>query len=483
MELTFKTKNRRQLEAAQAYADFMTEQILAGGGKGGGKSFLGASLIFGDALTYPETHYFIARKELTDLRKFTIPTIHEVFAKWNLKIEDYATFNGQDNCYNLYNKSRVYLIACKEEPSDPMFERFGSMQMTRGWIEEGGEVEEAAKDNLWLSIGRWKNDVYNLKKKLLITCNPKKGWMKREFIDPYHTNSLPPTKRFIPMLSHDNTYLPEGYIETLSNIKDQATRERLFLGNWDYDEDKASLVTYDALSDAFTNTVVKDNNKFLVVDVARFGKDHTTFNLWDSTELIKIEKYSKQDTQNTIQKLKDFASIHHVPYSHILIDEDGIGGAIVDGLPGVRGFIANSSPLPTSEAIRGRHAKVDSFLIPKANYKNLKAQCAFKLAEMLTEHKIAFRVPEYREEIMDDLTALLKQKDKDSEGKLQIVPKEDAKQELGRSPDVGDPVIYRMWFELNKEATLYSSNTPKVIEKQKQKFANNFRQHKNNSTR
>jgi hypothetical protein len=33
------------------------------------------SLIFGDALIYPETHYFIARQELIDLRKFTIPTI------------------------------------------------------------------------------------------------------------------------------------------------------------------------------------------------------------------------------------------------------------------------------------------------------------------------------------------------------------------------------------------------------------------------
>lgn len=135
MELAFKTKNPKQLLASQYWIDDITEEILYGGGKGGGKSYLGVSLIFGDALIYPETHYFIARQELTDLRKFTIPTIHEVFKNWGLKIDDYATFNGQDNVFTLYNGSKVYLLPCKEIPSDPMYERFGSMQMTRGMIE------------------------------------------------------------------------------------------------------------------------------------------------------------------------------------------------------------------------------------------------------------------------------------------------------------------------------------------------------------
>ncbi len=159
MELEFKTKIQKQIEAYSYWLDDTTEQILYGGAKGGGKSYLGASLIFGDALVYPETHYFIARQELIDLRKYTVPTIQEVFKNWGLKIDDYASFDGQYNVYTLHNGSKVFLIACKDLPSDPMFERMGSMQMTRGWIEEAGEIVEAAKSNLWLSIGRWKNDV------------------------------------------------------------------------------------------------------------------------------------------------------------------------------------------------------------------------------------------------------------------------------------------------------------------------------------
>lgn len=451
MILKFQTKIKKQVLASKAWIDETTELILYGGAKGGGKSFLGANLIFGDALIYPETHYFIARQELTDLRKYTIPTIYEVFKNWGIKLDDYATFDGQYNVFTLYNGSKVFLIACKEQPSDPLFERFGSMQMTRGWIEEAGEVSEAAKSNLWLSIGRWKNDIYKLKKKLLITANPKKGWMKQEFVDRFLHNELPPSHQYIQAFATDNLYLPKDYIATLRNEKDAVRRQRLFEGRWDYDEDQDSLVSYDHLSDTFSNTIVKDGNKYLIVDVARFGKDTTTFNYWNGLELYKIEQFSKQDTQNTIQKAKDATSVEQISWSHVLIDEDGIGGAVVDGMPGVKGFIANSTPLPTRTEIKSK-VKLFNDFVPKTNFKNLKAQCAFKLAELITEHKIAFAVPEYRNVLLEELTALLRQKNVDSDGKLQIKPKDEVKEELGRSPDVGDAVIMRMWFELKEDA-------------------------------
>jgi phage terminase large subunit len=483
MEIEFKTKNPKQLQAAKYWLDDETDQILYGGAKGGGKSFLGASLIFGDALIYPETHYFIARKELIDLRKFTIPTIHEVFKNWGLNIDDYAKFNGQDNVFNLTNGSKVYLIACSEVPSDPLYERFGSMQMTRGWEEEAGEIPEAAHANLWLSIGRWKNREYGLKKKELITANPKKGWMKREFIDPYKGDYLPPTKKFIPAFATDNAYLPEDYVNTLRNEKDKVRRQRLFEGNWDYDEDQTSLISFDALSDAFSNTITKDNNKYLVIDVARLGKDSTVFSFWDGLELYRIEQFEKQSTETTKQRAKDFAAAERIPFSNIMVDEDGIGGAIVDGLVGVRGFVANSTPIPTAAEIRTRESKIRSDFTPKTNFRNLKTQCAYKLAELINEHKIAFKVPEYRDKIVEELTALLKAKSVDEDHKLQIKPKDEVKEDLGRSPDIGDTILYRAWFELKKEATSENPNQSALLSIQLNKFATNKRNQAINSTK
>lgn len=473
MEIVFKTKNEKQIIAAEAWIDEITEEILYGGGKGGGKSYLGVSLIFGDALIYPETHYFIARQELTDLRKFTIPTIHEVFKNWGIKVEDYAHFNGQDNCYNLTNGSKVFLLACKYIPSDPLYERFGSMQMTRGMIEEGGEIEEDAKSNLALSIGRWKNEQYGLKSKLLITANPKKGWMKRDFVEPFMQGTLPRARKFIKALVTDNKYMSADYVTKLSNEKDTVRRQRLFEGNWDYEDDQDSLVSFDALSDAFSNTLVLENQKYLMVDVARKGKDSTVYGFFQGLQLYKVEKRQKQSIEQTKQTVKDFASAEGIPFSNIMVDEDGVGGGVVDGLLGVKGFIANSKPIPTAAEIRSRASKIKTDFTPTTNYANLKAQCAWKLAELINEHKAAFKVPDYREEIIEDLTALLRNAKPDDDGKLQLKPKTDVKRDLGHSPDVGDMIIFRAWYELQRNATPDDDSPERsiVIAKQKTHMA------------
>lgn len=450
--IEFKTKIDKQIQASEYWIDKTTEQILYGGAKGGGKSYLGATLIFGDALIYPGTHYFIARQELIDLRKYVIPTIHEVFKNWGLEIDKYAKLDGQYNIYNLYNDSKVYLIACKELPSDPLYERFGSMQMTKGWIEEGGEVAEAAKANLWLAIGRWQNEKYGLKKKLLITANPKKGWMKREFIIPYQQGKLPETHKYIQAFATDNLYLPDDYKKTLAGERDKVRRQRLWEGNWDYDEDQDSLISFDWLCDGFSNAIVKDGQKYLTVDVARLGKDSTIFAFWNGLDLYRIERFQKQSTETTKQQAKDFAANEQIPWSNIMVDEDGIGGAVVDGMLGVRGFIANSQPLPTQSQIRGKARKFESPLTPRTSFSNLKTQCAYKLAELINEHKIRFSAADCREEIINDLTALLRVKRVDNDKKLQIKSKEDVKVDLGRSPDVGDAIVMRAWFELQKDA-------------------------------
>jgi phage terminase large subunit len=249
MVLKFDTHdNEKQKQVARLWCDKVTTDIVYGGSKGSGKSYLGVSLIFGDALIYPETYYFIARKSLTNLRKFTIPSIHEVFKHWGLN-EKYWRYNGQDNYFELYNKSRVYLLDAAFLPSDPEYYRFGSMQMTRGFIEEAGEFEEGAKNNLTASIGRWKNDVYNLTPKLLQTCNPSKNYLYREYYRPFHAGTLPAWRAFIQALPQDNKQLPAGYLENLERTLNKNERKRLLHGEWEIDDDPSILIDYEKILD------------------------------------------------------------------------------------------------------------------------------------------------------------------------------------------------------------------------------------------
>lgn len=488
LELAFRTKNPKQIAAAEAWLDPDITEILYGGAKGGAKSYTGASLIFGTAHTYPGTQWYIARKELIDLKKFTIPTIHEVHKNWGFTpqwIEKNLRFDGQLNVFTLPNGSKVFLIACDERPSDPLYERFGSMQMTGGWIEEAGEVPENAKANLSLAVGRWKNDEYDLPGKTFITANPKKGWMKRDFVDPFKAGTLAKNRCYIQAFATDNAaYLPAGYIEKLRNEKDTVRRQRLWEGDWDYSEDKDSLVEFDALTDAFTNTITKDGERYLVVDVARKGRDSTVFSFWDGLELYKIEKRQKQTTEKTEQQARDFAAADRVPYSHILVDEDGIGGGVVDHLMGVKGFTGNSTPVPTAQQIRERVKRVHHSLIPKQVYANLKAQCGWKASELINEHKIAFKVPDYREEIIGDLSAMLRDRSPDAESKKLLRDKADVKEEIGRSPDVGDTILMRAWFELVKESGGQSDEvTARAQGEQEFIFARNRRRQSQNSSK
>ena len=61
--LEFHSKNPKQIEAIRYWSDQTTEKILYGGAKGGAKSYTGCAIIFADALIYPGTQYFIARKQ------------------------------------------------------------------------------------------------------------------------------------------------------------------------------------------------------------------------------------------------------------------------------------------------------------------------------------------------------------------------------------------------------------------------------------
>jgi phage terminase large subunit len=223
VEISFDTNgNDKQKKVASHWLDPTVSDIVYGGSKGSGKSYLGCSLIFGDAFIYPETYYFIARKKLNDLRKYTIPSIYEVFSHWGIT-DKYYRYNGQDSFFELHNNSRVYLLDAAQQPRDPLYQRFGSMQMTRGWIEEAGEFEETAKNNLGAAVGRWNNEKYNLSAKLLQTCNPSKNYLYRDYYQKDKQNELEEWKRFVQALPHDNKKLPPGYLDNCMVIGNMMT--------------------------------------------------------------------------------------------------------------------------------------------------------------------------------------------------------------------------------------------------------------------
>lgn len=442
MKLKFDARNEKQKEALCLWADNTTEEILYGGAKNGGKSYLGGNCIFHDALVYPETMYFIARQSLTDLRKYTIPTIHEIFADWGLDISLYAKFNGQDNYFKCYNGSKVFLIDCAYLPSDPMYERFGSMQMTRGWIEEAGEVVEAAKQNLRLSIGRWKNDDYGILGKLLMTCNPKKNWLKYNYIDPFNAGTLPIEKRVVLASVYDNTHRQTGSEKVLEGLGG-VSRQRLLLGLWDYDSDDDCLISGEKILDLYTNDYVERGQKYITCDVARKGKDKSVIFVWDGWRLVHVEILFKKLTTEVATRIEILRSKYGVPLSNVICDEDGVGGGVVDQLR-CNGFVNNSQPLPNPKKFA------------KDNFENLKSQCYWLVSDRINtggvyiEYNLSDVVIEGKsvKELLNQELENVRDKGVDEEKKKGVMPKDKIKELIGRSPDFADTLMMREWFDL-----------------------------------
>lgn len=443
MKLIFDTHgNEKQKECCRRWADDSTTEIVYGGAKGGAKSFTGCKLTFGGALIYPGTHWFIARNKLTDLIRFTVPSINEVFEDWKIDINRYTKFNGQYNFYECHNKSKVFLLDAAHMPSDPLYMRFGSMQFTGGWGEETGEWEEAAAMNLQASIGRWKNDEYGLPPKFLQTCNPSKNYLYRKYYKPFKNGTLEEYQAFIQALPTDNKMLPNGYIEQLERTLSKNEKERLLHGNWEYDDDPATMIPYDKILDCFTNTHVPPGPGKITCDVARLGGDKIVIIEWSGFR-GKIKYWTKQRLEVTGGQLEEVRQRLGIGNSDVLVDEDGMGGGIVD-YQKFKGFVNNSSPIPSP---KGPYDDKGNPI--KENFDNLKSQCYFRLADRINKNGIYLECEsdQVKQWIIEELEQV-KQKALDSDMKKGVVPKDKVKELIGRSPDFADTIMMREYFEL-----------------------------------
>lgn len=439
----------KQFQAYQAMLS--NDYIFLGGGAGGGKSWWLCESRLIKAIAYPGYKSFIGREELTRLMSSTYLTWIKVCKFHGIKQGDGLNewrLNGQYHYIRFGNGSRIDLLDLKFLPSDPLYERFGSTEYTDGGIEECGEIHFMAFDVLKSRIGRHRNDEFKIRPTLALTGNPKKNWTHSTFYQPWKKNMLPAGYAFIQSLYRDNPYTAEQYEKNLSNIRDKTLRERLRDGNWDYDAEPGTMFEYEATEDLWTNTLsdVTDSDKWMTVDTARFGADKIVLYCWKGFNLYKIKVYRKQGIDMTALNVKETAREESIPFSHIVADDDGVGGGVVDLCRGIHGFVNNSSPLPNEDA---RYEYLE-----KQQFSNLKTQCAWIMAQKTNRHEVAITVlnpsTEFREQLPEDLAQMKVKEPEDDQRKMALIGKDEMKENLGRSPDYGDAFLMRGYFTLKR---------------------------------
>jgi hypothetical protein len=285
--------------------------------------------------------------------------------------------------------------------------------------------------------------------------------------------------------SHDNPSLPREELKKAEEEMDKDTYRQEIMA--EYVDNQGALFKYTALVDMFSNTITKSNEKYLIVDIADDGSDKTVFSFWEGLEMYRIEEFARLNTENIIDKIREYASQERIPFSQIAVDAIGVGAGVASSsmLDGIVGYKSSYQAIKTDSSpvlLPNVHYMKDAPLI--SDYKNLRSQCVFELADLVNNHKIALRVEDVRikERIIEELS--LYQDASQGDGKRMPTMKEDIKALLGRSPDVSDTLIMRCYFVV-KEKMLpqQSEEASRVSQVQTNQFDRNFSNYQDSSTR
>lgn len=433
MNLTIK-----QTIALDLLEDDLTTEIIFGGGAGSAKSFLGCYWVLKNCLKYAGSRYLIGRSKLKSLKETTLNSLFDVCKLQGLIPNEHFNYNQQSGVIRFFNGSEIILKDLFTYPSDPNFDSLGSLEITGAFIDECNQISEKA----WLIVKsriRYKLDEFDIIPKILGTCNPSKNWVYSEFYKKSNDGSLEQYKRFVQALVTDNPYISQHYIDSLHTL-DQASKQRLLFGNWDYDNDPSTLLSFDQIIDLFNNSHVTPDvtKKAITADIAAEGADKMVLTYWNGFVAEHIKVIPKSTGMEIIDAIESMANTYGVVKSRIVFDGDGLG-SFIGSKDGKSGFLQGAKSF-----------KNGSKALNDENYKNLKTQCIYKFCERASSGGIWIKDQRYKQDIIIELEQLKRCNMDNDTGKLEVVSKDVIKQIIGHSPDFSDSLIMREFLELKK---------------------------------
>ncbi len=434
IKIELSDKQQQALKALHWSTDYT--HVLYGGAASGGKTFLGCYWQIARRLLYPNTRGLIIRSELKAIRQTTLNTFWQIVGLMKLKDGVDYSFNAQDFVFTFSNGSQIVFKEIQYLPSDPEYSYLGGYECADAFVDEAQQVPGRGLELLGSRIRlNLIGDREQPKPKILMTCNPSKGYLYNEYYDPYRTGKLRPERIFIPALLSDNTLMKnrDVYEETLKSLSERDYK-RLALGDWDYDDSPDLLFDTQSMLQMFTKDVEASGDGYITCDPAAMGNDRTVICLWKGLHLIRFFEYNHKYPHEVADIIRVLATENGVRLNNVIVDADGLG-------IGVAGL------LRCKEFNNGSSAK-DS-----VHYSNLKSECYFKLASMVRDNKVFIHDNSKRDELIKELDLV---RDRTKEDKKRAVSsKDEIKSKLNRSPDYADAVMMRMFFEVNKSTGKY----------------------------
>lgn len=208
-------------------------------------SYLGSMWLCSSCIRFPNARMALVRKQLKDIKNSTLITIKKVLGEWGLVEDVNYSINNLTNVITFWNGSEILMMELADLPSDADFSRVGSLELSGVMVEEATEISERAADTIFSRI-RWQLDKSFKVPKMFLGCNPAPCWLRNRFVQDDEGNPVEcrDNERFIRFSVWDNPddEFRRTYEASLNRIKDNATRERLLYGNWDFSEPNSMAI-------------------------------------------------------------------------------------------------------------------------------------------------------------------------------------------------------------------------------------------------
>jgi len=291
------------------------------------------------------------------------------------------------------------------------------------YIDEATDVPEEVMKILPTRMSRtWAINTANglrqrVPPRLVLTCNPELGYIKKTFID-----SPKEGYAFIPAKFTDNPYNDETQIETIKETLGDRS-EQYFEGSWDAVADWDSVFKSEYLIAAtkYSYAPVATDDMVFGVDVAGKGDDLTVITLRHGRRAVIIAKGNIKDTMATANMVYSL----YEKYTPSLIYCDGIGNG-----EGVCDRLLEFE-LPVIPVIGSESPDKPTFLNKRAeNYWNLR---------MLLERG---EVDLPNDPDLINEMGVIKYGMDNTDRAIKIESKTLLKKRLGKSPDLADSVVY-----------------------------------------
>ena len=257
---------------------------------------------------------------------------------------------------------------------------------------------------------------------IIILFNPqhRNDFVFQTFVEKPSKNSI------IRKINYDeNPYLSDTMMAVIEEEKERDIEEynHIYLGVPREGDDRA-LFAYNDIEQAMDGDFSGVDTSGVVsiaADVARYGRDKSVTSIREGHRIHTLKEYKNYNTM-------EFATVISNDYSRgidkdaVFVDTIGVGAGVYDKLlqMGVRGVVeANVS-------MKAEEVKV---------YQNKRAEMYFNLKKFVEQGGKLPNDKELKEELL-----ALKYFYNPTSGKIQLVSKDDLKEELGRSPDKSDSV-------------------------------------------